>query len=98
MRRASSATDATIARWGSSALRRATLTLAISQLISWGVLFYGFAVTSPEITADTGWSEGVVSGALALGLLISGFGHHRSPARSNGTTPAESSPPARSWA
>ncbi len=60
--------------WGSSALRRATLTLAICQLVSWGVLFYGFAVAAPAITDDTGWSDGVVSGAFALGLLIAGFG------------------------
>ena len=38
------------------------------------MLFYGFAVTSTAITDDTGWSDGVVSGAFALGLLISGFG------------------------
>lgn len=38
------------------------------------MLFYGFAVAAPEITDDTGWSDGVVSGAFALGLLIAGFG------------------------
>jgi predicted MFS family arabinose efflux permease len=54
-------------------LRRATLTLAITQLVSWGVLFYGFAVTAPGITSDTGWSHGVVSGAFALGLLVAGL-------------------------
>jgi MFS family permease len=74
MRSAPAATDGTATGWGSSALRRATLTLAIAQLVSWGVLFYGFAVTAPEITDDTGWSDGVVSGAFALGLLIAGFG------------------------
>jgi predicted MFS family arabinose efflux permease len=68
------ATDPTTAGWGSAALRRATLTLAISQLVSWGVLFYGFAVTSSAIRDDTGWSEGLVSGAFALGLLIAGLG------------------------
>ena len=68
------ATDATTEGWGSAALRRATLTLAISQLVSWGVLFYGFAVTSSAIRDDTGWSEGLVSGAFALGLLIAGLG------------------------
>ena len=62
------------AGWGSPALRRATLTLAVSQLVSWGVLFYGFAVVAPDITDDTGWSDGAVSGAFALGLLIAGFG------------------------
>ncbi|MDF2733094.1 MAG: Integral rane transport protein [Desertimonas sp.] len=70
----SAATDSSTAGWGSSALRRATLTLAISQLVSWGVLFYGFAVTSSAIRDDTGWSEGLVSGAFALGLLIAGLG------------------------
>src|SRR5688572_29604589 len=74
MRPAPAATDIASAGWGSSALRRATLTLAIAQLVSWGVLFYGFAVAAPAITDDTGWSDGLLSGALALGLLIAGFG------------------------
>jgi MFS family permease len=69
----SAATDSSTAGWGSTALRRATLTLAISQLVSCGVLFYGFAVTSSAIRDDTGWSEGLVSGAFALGLLIAGL-------------------------
>ena len=55
-------------------MRRATLTLAISQLVSWGVLFYGFAVVASDITADVGWSEGLVSGAFSVGLLIAGLG------------------------
>lgn len=60
-------------RWGSTALRRATGALAATQLVSWGVLFYGFAVVAPELTAETGWSESVVSGAFALGLLVAGL-------------------------
>jgi predicted MFS family arabinose efflux permease len=59
--------------WGSSALRRATVTLAVTQLVSWGVLFYGFTVVAPEITRDTGWSEAIVAGAFTVGLLVSGF-------------------------
>jgi len=70
----SAATDPSTSGWGSRALRRATLTLAISQLVSWGVLFYGFAVSSSAISADTGWSDGLVSGAFASGLLIAGLG------------------------
>ena len=70
----SAATDPSTSGWGSRALRRATLTLAISQLVSWGVLFYGFAVSSSAISTDTGWSEGLLSGAFALGLLIAGLG------------------------
>lgn len=60
------------AGWGSPALRRATGALALTQLVSWGVLFYGFAVVAPDVTDDTGWSESLVSGALAIGLLVSG--------------------------
>ena len=59
--------------WGSPALRRATLALAATQLVSWGVLFYGFAVVAPEVTADTGWSETVVAGAFSVGLLVAGI-------------------------
>jgi MFS family permease len=59
--------------WGSPALRRATLSLAATQLVSWGVLFYGFAVVAPEVTADTGWSESAVAGAFSLGLLVAGL-------------------------
>lgn len=58
--------------WGSPALRRATYTLAATQLVSWGVLFYGFAVVAPDVTADTGWSEPLVSGAFTLGLVVAG--------------------------
>ena len=44
----------------------------MTQLVSWGVLFYGFAVVAPEVTATTGWSESVVAGAFSVGLLVSG--------------------------
>jgi MFS family permease len=59
--------------WGSAALRRATLTLAVTQLVSWGVLFYGFAVVAPSVVDDTGWSETAVAGAFSVGLLVSGL-------------------------
>ncbi len=59
--------------WGSPVLRRATLSLSATQLVSWGVLFYGFAVVAPEVTIDTGWSESAVAGAFSLGLLVAGL-------------------------
>lgn len=58
---------------GSPALRRATLTLCVTQLVSWGVLFYGFAVVAPAVTSDTGWSEPAVAGAFSVGLVVSGL-------------------------
>ncbi|MGD9703913.1 MAG: MFS transporter [Acidimicrobiia bacterium] len=74
MSRRPAAADPDTVGWGSTVLRRATFTLAVSQLVSWGVLFYGFAVVAADVTADTGWSEALVSGAFALGLLVAGLG------------------------
>jgi predicted MFS family arabinose efflux permease len=59
--------------WGSPALRRATVVLGTTQIISWGVLFYGFAVVAPDISAGTGWSEAAVAGAFSTGLLVAGL-------------------------
>ncbi|HEX2274493.1 MAG TPA: hypothetical protein VHG90_11535 [Acidimicrobiales bacterium] len=70
---ARAAADTPLDGWGSPALRRATLTLSVTQLLSWGVLFYGFAVVAPEITSDTGWSESLVAGAFSLGLGVAGL-------------------------
>ena len=36
-----------------------------------GVLFYGFAVTAPEITDDTGWSDGVCGAVVSHTLVCS---------------------------
>ena len=58
--------------WGAPGLRRATYTVAATQLVSWGVLFYGFVVVAPEVTVDTGWSEPLVAGAFTLGLVVAG--------------------------
>ncbi|WP_153397568.1 MFS transporter [Ornithinicoccus halotolerans] len=44
-------------------------TLCLTQIPSWGVLFYAFPVASPQIVAQTGWSSTMVSGAFSLGLL-----------------------------
>jgi predicted MFS family arabinose efflux permease len=45
----------------------------VTQLVSWGVLFYGFAVVAPDITAETGWAESSVAGAFSVGLLVAGI-------------------------
>lgn len=54
-------------------MRRATLALAVSQVVSWGVLFYGFAVVAPHVSSDTGWPEPLVAGAFTVGVLVSGL-------------------------
>ena len=51
-------------------LRAVLLTLCITEITSWGVLYYAFAVLSPDISSDTGWSAPAVTGAFSAGLVI----------------------------
>jgi MFS family permease len=46
--------------------------LCVTVTISYGTLYYGFAVMAPTITADTGWSLTAITAAFSLGLLVSG--------------------------
>lgn len=51
-------------------LRRVVAVLSVTQIISWGVLYYAFAALSSSITADTSWSSVSVTGAFSLSQLI----------------------------
>lgn len=46
--------------------------LAITQMVSWGVLYYAFAVVQPALQRDLGWAPGLVSGAFSAAILASG--------------------------
>ncbi len=48
-------------------------TLAITEPISWGILFYGFGVMLTPIQLEMGWSQAELTGAFSLMLLISGI-------------------------
>src|SRR5688572_21107410 len=48
------------------------VTLGITETITWGILYYGFAVFMPVLEAEFGWSRGAMSGAFALATLLSG--------------------------
>jgi MFS family permease len=48
------------------------LTLGITETITWGIIYYGFAVFMPVHEAEFGWSRGAMSGAFALATLLSG--------------------------
>lgn len=48
-------------------------TLAITEPISWGILFYGFGVMLTPTQQEMGWSQAQLTGAFSLMLLISGF-------------------------
>lgn len=60
-------------RSGPPELRRATPALAVTQLISWGVLYYAFAAVAPAMAHQPGWGVTAVSGAFSVGLLVSGL-------------------------
>ncbi len=48
-------------------------TLAITETISWGIIYYAFSVFLQPMEADTGWSRAELTGAYSLGLLVMGF-------------------------
>ena len=48
-------------------------TLGITELISWGILYYAFSVLLVPMQDEFGWSAGAITGAYSLALLISGF-------------------------
>lgn len=49
------------------------LGLALATLVSWGTLFYAFAILMLPMGAELGWSKPEMNGALSLGLGITGL-------------------------
>ena len=54
------------ARW-----RTVVGTLAFTEIVSWGILYYAFGVLVPPMQAELGWSQGMLGGAFSLALLVS---------------------------
>jgi MFS family permease len=52
-------------------LRWVLLTLCVTEITSWGVLYYAFTVLSEQISAETGWSAPAVTAAFSAGLVTS---------------------------
>lgn len=48
------------------------ITLAVTETISWGVVYYAYTVIITSLEAEFGWSRAQVTGAFSLALLISG--------------------------
>ena len=44
------------------------LTLSLTQLTSWGVVYYGFGVLMPAISADLGWGAVIPQPAETIDL------------------------------
>ncbi|GAD83351.1 MFS transporter [Nocardia asteroides NBRC 15531] len=49
--------------------RRVLIALCLTEITSWGILYYAFPVLSVSISADTGWSMPMLTAAFSLGQL-----------------------------
>jgi len=49
------------------------ITLGVTETISWGVLYYAFAVYLAPMQAELGWSRGDMTGAFSVALLLAGL-------------------------
>jgi MFS family permease len=47
--------------------------LAVTQLVSWGTLYYAFAILAPEIQRESGWRTELVFGAFSWCILVAGL-------------------------
>jgi MFS family permease len=45
--------------------------LCVTEVTSWGVLYYAFPVLAPSISADTGWSLPAITAGFSIGLVVS---------------------------
>jgi MFS family permease len=50
-----------------------TATLAVTETISWGILYYAFSVFVTPMEADLGWSRTELTGGFSLALLVTGL-------------------------
>ena len=50
-------------------LRRVLVVLCVTEITSWGILYYAFPVLDPAITADTGWSSTATTAAFSAGQV-----------------------------
>ncbi|WP_243711439.1 MFS transporter [Actinomadura sp. KC216] len=48
--------------------------LCVTEITSWGVLYYAFPVLAPAITRDTGWSTGAITAAFSAALIVAALG------------------------
>ena len=52
---------------------RAVSVLGVTEILSWGALFYPPVLTVPLIAADHGWSRAFAMGGFSLGLFVGGL-------------------------
>jgi MFS family permease len=52
---------------------RAVSVLGVTQILSWGAIFYPPVLTVPLIAADHGWSKAFAMGGFSVGLFVGGL-------------------------
>src|SRR5215472_15987728 len=52
---------------------RAVLVLGVTQILSWGTIFYTPVLMVPLIAAERGWSISFAMGGFSFGLLVAGL-------------------------
>ena len=52
---------------------RTVSALGVIEIFAWGSTYYLMAVLAGPIAADTGWSAGLLSAGISVGLLVSGL-------------------------
>ena len=46
------------------------MALCLTEITSWGILYYAFPVLSVAISRDTGWSTSVIVAAFSVSQLV----------------------------
>ena len=52
---------------------RAVTVLGVTEILSWGAIFYPPVLTVPLIAADHGWSKAFTMGGFSVGLFVGGL-------------------------
>jgi MFS family permease len=50
------------------------IALCVTEITSWGVLYYAFPVLAPGIARDTGWSTSAITAAFSAALILAALG------------------------
>ena len=48
-------------------------TLGVTELISWGIVYYAFSVFLTPMQRELGWSQAEITGAFSLAMLVAGL-------------------------
>ncbi|HEX6443504.1 MAG TPA: MFS transporter [Streptosporangiales bacterium] len=52
-------------------LRRVLVALCVTEITSWGIVYYALPVLAPAVSRDMSWSTGTVMVAFSCGLVVS---------------------------